>query len=79
MAASGGKHSFSTPFGLAHFASAKAPGLQLTDVQMTDALRRCKAKSWYSAAPFTGDTQVRLLLNPRRCAESAALEVLLFP
>ena len=58
VAASGGGLDFDTPFGRAHFASAKAPGLQLTGAQMIDALRRCKAKSWYSAAPFTGDNKL---------------------
>ena len=38
VAATGGVQ-FGTPFGRAHFASAKAPGLLLTDVQMIDALR----------------------------------------
>ena len=57
VAATGGVQ-FGTPFGRAHFASAKVPGLLLTDVQMIDALRRCKAKSWYSAAPFTGDNKL---------------------
>ena len=37
VAATGGVQ-FGTPFGRAHFASVKAPGLQLTDVQMIDPL-----------------------------------------
>eukprot|EP00935_MAST-01C_sp_MAST-1C-sp1_P001719 g1719.t1 len=50
VAASGSKHSFSTPFGLAHFASAKAPGLQLTDVRGIPKIENTRTLLFYDQA-----------------------------